>query len=92
MCLAVCRGDRCRRVSSSAQLVDPRDVARFGAMGVAASVQPVHLRSDAAPQRVAWGERTHNSFPLAGLIAGGALIPFGTDAPVEPVDPWPASP
>ncbi len=58
-------------------------------MGVAASVQPVHLRSDAAPQLVAWGERTHNSFPLAGLIASGALIPFGTDAPVEPVDPWP---
>ena len=72
-----------------AQLVDPRDVARFGAMGVAASVQPVHLRSDAAPQLVAWGERTHNSFPLAGLIASGALIPFGTDAPVEPADPWP---
>ena len=72
-----------------AQLIDPRDVARFGALGVAASVQPVHLRSDAPPQRVAWGERTHNSFPLAGLIASGALIPFGTDAPVEPVDPWP---
>ena len=72
-----------------AQLIDPGDVARFGALGVAASAQPVHLRSDAAPQRVAWGERTHDSFPLAALIAGGALIPFGTDAPVEPVDPWP---
>ena len=72
-----------------AQLINPADVARFGRLGVAASVQPVHLRSDAAPQRFAWGDRTHNSFPLAGLIAGGALIPFGTDAPVEPVDPWP---
>lgn len=72
-----------------AQLVDPADVPRFGELNVAASVQPVHLRSDAAPQRVAWGERCHNSFPLAGLLAGGALIPLGTDAPVEPVDPWP---
>jgi predicted amidohydrolase YtcJ len=72
-----------------AQLVDPADVARFGELDVAASVQPVHLRSDAAPQRVAWGDRTHNSFPLGGLIEGGALIPLGTDAPVEPVDPWP---
>jgi predicted amidohydrolase YtcJ len=70
-------------------LVDPAGVPRFGELNVAASVQPVHLRSDAAPQRAAWGERAHNSFPLAGLVAGGALIPFGTDAPVEPVDPWP---
>ena len=72
-----------------AQLVDPEDVPRFGELGVAASMQPVHLRSDAAPARVAWGERSENTFPLRGLIDGGALIPFGTDAPVEPPDPWP---
>jgi predicted amidohydrolase YtcJ len=72
-----------------AQLVDPIDVPRFGQLGVAASVQPVHLRSDAAPARSAWGERSENAFPLAALVASGALIPFGTDAPVEPPDPWP---
>jgi predicted amidohydrolase YtcJ len=72
-----------------AQLVDPVDVPRFGRLGVAASSQPVHLRSDAVPARVAWGARAENTFPLAGLIAGGALIPLGTDAPVEPPDPWP---
>jgi predicted amidohydrolase YtcJ len=71
-----------------AQLVDPADVARFGQLGVAASVQPVHLRSDAAPAREAWGDRSENAFPLAGLVETGALIPFGTDAPVEPPDPW----
>ena len=72
-----------------AQLVDPADVPRFGRLGVAASVQPVHLRSDAEPARVAWGDRAENTFPLAGLVSGGALIPLGTDAPVEPADPWP---
>lgn len=77
-----------RRVEH-AQLVDPGDVARFGRLGIAASVQPVHLRSDAAPARVAWGERAEHAFPLASLAAGGALIPIGTDAPVEPADPWP---
>jgi hypothetical protein len=30
-----------------------------------------------------------NAFPLARLVDSGALIPFGTDAPVEPPDPWP---
>lgn len=72
-----------------AQLVHPADVARFGRLGIAASVQPVHLRSDAAQARLAWGARSEHAFPLAALSAAGALIPFGTDAPVEPADPWP---
>lgn len=80
---------RLRRRIEHAQLVHPADVARFGALGIAASVQPVHLRSDAAPARQAWGARAELAFPLAGLAAGGALIPIGTDAPVEPFDPWP---
>ncbi len=72
-----------------AQLIDPADIARFGRLGIAASVQPVHLRSDAAQVRLAWAERHEYAFPLAALVAGGALIPFGSDAPVEPPDPWP---
>ena len=72
-----------------AQMVDPVDQLRFGALRVAASVQPVHLRSDAVQQRAAWGIRAEESFPLRALLEGGALIPFGTDAPVEPPDPWP---
>jgi len=81
-------GPLARRVEH-AQLVHPDDQARFGRLGVAASVQPVHLRSDAIPARAAWGPRADDAFPLAGLLAGGALVPFGTDAPVEPADPWP---
>ena len=72
-----------------AQLVDPADMGRFGELGVAASLQPVHLRSDAATAREAWGVRSENTFPLRALADGGALIPLGTDAPVEPADPWP---
>lgn len=80
---------RLMRRIEHAQLVDPADMARFGGLGLAASLQPVHLRSDAATARVAWGERSENTFPLRALIDGGALIPLGTDAPVEPADPWP---
>ena len=61
----------------------------LGALGIAASVQPVHLRSDAEQQRLGWGRRSENTFPLRTFIETGALIPFGTDAPVEPPDPWP---
>src|SRR5437773_1321500 len=71
-----------------ARIVDAADIARFGQLGIAASVQPVLLRSDAALARVAWGARSEWAFPLGPLIDGGAKVPFGTDAPVEDVDPW----
>ncbi|CAN5442103.1 amidohydrolase [soil metagenome] len=72
-----------------AQLVHPDDLARFGAAGIAASMQPVHLVADAPVARAAWGLRRRWSFPIRSLEASGALIAFGTDAPVESPDPWP---
>ncbi len=37
-----------------------------------------------------WGERAERSgYPWRSLAESGALLPFGTDAPVEPIDPWP---
>ncbi len=71
-----------------AQLVDPADVPRFARSGIAASVQPCHLCSDAPAARMAWGDRVRHAFPLAALATSGALIPMGTDAPVESPDPW----
>ncbi|MGH2407524.1 MAG: amidohydrolase [Candidatus Limnocylindrales bacterium] len=72
-----------------AQLVHPDDIGRFAQLGVVASVQPVQLRSDEATMRRAWGERTRYAYALASLQAAGADVAFGTDAPVEPADPWP---
>jgi predicted amidohydrolase YtcJ len=73
-----------------AQLVHPDDVGRFAALGIAASMQPVHLRSDVVQARDFWGERAETgAFPIAALAASGAVIAFGTDAPVEPFNPWP---
>lgn len=72
------------------QLVAAEDLARFASPGIAASVQPVHVRSDAAKARRLWGARAEErGYPFGALDAGGALICFGTDAPVEPIDPWP---
>ena len=73
-----------------AQLVDPADLPRFGRLGIVASVQPVHLRSDAAQARRAWGARAESaSYAWRALLRSGATLAFGTDAPVEPIDPWP---
>jgi len=73
-----------------AQLVADGDVPRFAALGIAASVQPVHVRSDAAKARLLWGARAEErGYAFAALDRARAVIAFGTDAPVEPVDPWP---
>ncbi len=73
-----------------AQLVDPADVPRFAALGVAASMQPVHVRSDMEQARRLWGARADMSaYPLGAIARTGAVVATGTDAPVEPVDPWP---
>ena len=72
------------------QLCDPADRTRFALLGVAASVQPVHLREDAATAREDWGSRAEASgYTWRALLDAGATLAFGTDAPVEPVDPWP---
>jgi predicted amidohydrolase YtcJ len=80
---------RDRRIEH-AQMIAPDDRPRFASAGIAASVQPVHLRTDAPGARRAWGERAEReAFAWSELVATEAVIAFGTDAPVEPFDPWP---
>jgi predicted amidohydrolase YtcJ len=72
------------------QLLDPADRGRFAVGGIAASVQPAHLGSDAAQARKLWGNRAEaNGYTWRSIAATGAVLAFGTDAPVEPFDPWP---
>ncbi len=72
------------------QLVHEEDRGRFAAAGIAASVQPIHLREDAATARRDWGARAEtDGYAWRTLIDSGAVVAFGTDAPVEPIDPWP---
>jgi hypothetical protein len=72
------------------QLCHPGDRPRFAAAGIAASVQPVHLREDAATARRDWGDRAEAwGYTWRSLLDAGAVLAFGTDAPVEPIDPWP---
>lgn len=72
------------------QLVHPSDRNRFATLGIAASVQPVHLREDAESARRDWGARAESwGYAWNTLVASGAVLAFGTDAPVEPIDPWP---
>ena len=72
------------------QMVHADDRPRFAAAGIAASVQPCHLGSDALQAWKLWGERAEaEGYTWKSIADTGAVMPFGTDAPVEPYDPWP---
>jgi predicted amidohydrolase YtcJ len=72
------------------QFVDPADVPRFGRLGVAASIQPIHLRRDAGPARSGLGGRAELiGYGWRRLADSGARLAIGADAPYEDVDPWP---
>ena len=72
-----------------AQIVAPEDAARFGPLGIIASVQPVHCTSDHAwtPARLG-PKRVEEAFPWRRFLEAGALLPFGSDAPVEDPNPF----
>ncbi|HEX6939347.1 MAG TPA: amidohydrolase [Longimicrobiales bacterium] len=62
------------------------DLARAGIVG---SVQPCHLITDWRAAERYWGaERCRGAYAFRSLRAAGrAVLAFGSDAPVEPVDP-----
>ena len=70
-----------------AQLVHPDDLARFGQLGVVASMQPVHAAEDRAAAEAAWGTRCSGAYAWRPLLDAGATLVFGTDAPISPIDP-----
>ncbi|HET7700741.1 MAG TPA: amidohydrolase [Candidatus Limnocylindria bacterium] len=70
------------------QLVRREDLGRFAALGIIASMQPIHATSDRDLADRYWGpERTPRAYPWRTLRASGAVLAFGSDAPVEPIDP-----
>ncbi|MCA1815032.1 MAG: amidohydrolase [Acidobacteria bacterium] len=72
-----------------AQIVAPSDFARFRDLGVVASMQPSHAISDKrwAPDRL--GEyRVLGAYSWHTMEAYGVHVPFGTDWPIEPINPY----
>ncbi len=68
------------------QLLDPADRGRFAALGVAASVQPSHCVTDIDAAEQWWGSRLGHAYPWRTLFDAGALVAFGSDAPIEAPD------
>ena len=71
-----------------AQVVHEDDLGRFGALGVIASMQPVHEVRDRAWAAARLGQdRLPGAYAWGRLDGAGARLAFGSDAPVETADP-----
>ena len=77
-----------RHRSEHAQILTDEDIPRFAELGVIASMQPTHCITDKrfAEKRIGL-ERCRGAYAWRRLLDVGARIAFGTDWPVEPIDP-----
>lgn len=81
-------GDRRWRIEH-AQVVAPADIARFGAHGAVASMQPQHQPSDRIMAEARLGPaRLAGAYAWKSIAATGAVLAFGSDTPVEPPQPF----
>lgn len=72
-----------------AQVVAPSDFARFHDLGVIASMQPSHAISDKRWAQDRLGEyRVQGAYAWHMMKSFGVHVPFGTDWPVEPINPY----
>lgn len=71
-----------------AQLLHSTDAPRFVALGVTASVQPIHAAADRDLVESCWDGRQDRAYAWRRLVSAGALLAAGSDAPIESVNPW----
>jgi predicted amidohydrolase YtcJ len=71
-----------------AQILDPQDIPRFSELAVIPAMQPTHATSDMywAGERLG-ADRLAGAYAWRSLLDSGALLAFGSDFPVEEVNP-----
>jgi predicted amidohydrolase YtcJ len=77
-----------RHRDEHAQTLLLSDIPRFAQLGVIASMQPTHCISDKkfCEKRIG-SERTKGAYAWKSLVDAGAMLAFGTDYQVEPLNP-----
>jgi predicted amidohydrolase YtcJ len=73
------------------EYVDEADVSRLAALGITASMQPVHCDPAYLPNWVAMlgDSRADRGFAWPEFLAHGTTVAFGTDVPTAPHEPLP---
>jgi predicted amidohydrolase YtcJ len=71
------------------QVLHPDDRHRPADLNIIASMQPIHATSDMDMADRYWGERARFSYAWRTMLDSGTTLVFGSDAPVEKIDPLP---
>lgn len=71
------------------QLLHPQDLGRLAALNIIASMQPLHATSDMEMADAFWGARSRYAYAIRTVLDSGAAVVFGSDAPIEIIDPLP---
>jgi len=69
------------------QMIRRADIGRLKKLNVVASMQPSHCPSDIRLVKKYWGKRGRNCFVFDTLLKKNIPLTFGSDAPIEPLDP-----
>jgi hypothetical protein len=65
----------------------PDDYRRLGALQLIASMQPIHATADMLMAQRHWGTRASGAYAWRTQLNAGATLAFGSDAPVESINP-----
>ncbi len=79
---------RLRHRIEHVQLLHPDDFNRLGQINVIASMQPIHATSDMLIADKFWGPRSAGAYAWRTQLNAGAMLAFGSDAPVESFNPF----
>jgi predicted amidohydrolase YtcJ len=80
-------GQELRHRIEHVQLLHADDVPRFRELQVIASMQPIHATQDMYLADRYWGERAELSYAWRSVLKAGGRLAFGSDAPVESMNP-----
>ena len=81
-------GTHLRHRIEHVQVLHPDDYDRLGRLNLIASMQPIHATSDMLMADKHWGaRRSAGAYAWRTQMNAGAMLAFGSDAPVETFDP-----
>jgi predicted amidohydrolase YtcJ len=70
------------------QCVLPDDIPTLVEHRITAAVQPVHIKADVELIRKYWQKVESHTYPFRTLRDAGVVMGFGSDAPVETINPF----
>jgi predicted amidohydrolase YtcJ len=69
------------------QIISRGNIKRLKKVGAIASMQPSHCPSDRELIAAYWGRRGRNAYIFKTLLKKNIPLAFGSDCPIEPLDP-----